>query len=534
MLLRCFVCVFLWYPFTLWAQRPTISPGGVVNAASYTTTSDSGFSLAVVGKGIAPASIVSIFGSNLASATQSASATPLPTQLGGTVVTVNGVAAPLFYISPGQINFQNPGGQNALSIVVSTSGGTSDPYTLDAVAADFAIFTQDASGCGPGSVLNVGSDGNLTINSQFNSVSPGMVISLYGTGLGVVYNPPAIGSAAPTSPLAKAAEPSGPEFEFVASGGVDSNYWAGRAPGLVGVDQVNSQVPTTMREGCAVPVQVVAGGGLSQPVTISIRRGGGVCVDPPSAGFGDISWAKTITTTASTVSELDTLTASLQSSPGKQTPPLPVYIEGSSRGFETGLGASSCPVPGYRSLDGGVVSIQGPGLGATVAGNAPVTTGQVSGLSAYKVTLSSGTIGPGTYRVASTGGAEVGAFQSSLSIGSDIQISTILAGKTFSITSTPIAINWTGGAPNTWVTLTLVNHLGPYDIGIYTQAQAADGTLRLGGTPQFLGYTGPNWEIVVEVTPDPSSIPTFSASGLTLGGRHSWKYTHRFEGVVLQ
>jgi hypothetical protein len=50
------------------------------------------------------------------------------------------------------------------------------------------------------------------------------------------------------------------------------------------------------------------------------------------------------------------------------------------------------------------------------------------------------------------------------------------------------------------------------------------------GTPPSLG-SGPNFEIVVEVTP--SNIPSFSASGLSLGGQHTWKYSYRFENVTL-
>ena len=55
---------------------------------------------------IAPGSIATIFGSNLATDTVAATSTPLPNQLGGTTVTVDGVRAPLFYVSPTQINFQ--------------------------------------------------------------------------------------------------------------------------------------------------------------------------------------------------------------------------------------------------------------------------------------------------------------------------------------------------------------------------------------------------------------------------------------------
>src|SRR5712692_11246364 len=80
-------------------QKPVISPGGVVNAASYVAGG-------LTGKALADNSIVSIFGSNLASTEQAASGFPLPTTLGGTTVTMDGIPVPIFYVSPRQINIQ--------------------------------------------------------------------------------------------------------------------------------------------------------------------------------------------------------------------------------------------------------------------------------------------------------------------------------------------------------------------------------------------------------------------------------------------
>ena len=71
--------------------------------------------------------------------------------------------------------------------------------------------------------------------------------------------------------------------------------WSGLAPGFAGLDQSNVKVPATAREGCAVPIQAAYydnSPGISQPVTIAIRNGGGPCVDPPSAGYGQITWQK--------------------------------------------------------------------------------------------------------------------------------------------------------------------------------------------------------------------------------------------------
>ena len=56
---------------------------------------------------------MTVLGTNLSDATYEATTYPLPTQLGPSSVTVNGMAAPLFYASPTQINFQMPGSVTA-------------------------------------------------------------------------------------------------------------------------------------------------------------------------------------------------------------------------------------------------------------------------------------------------------------------------------------------------------------------------------------------------------------------------------------
>jgi hypothetical protein len=102
------------------AQKPLVFSGGVVNAADYATGGPSG-------KAVAEGSIVSVFGRNLATVTQSASTLPLPTTLGGTSVAVNGIPAPIFFVSPEQLNIQLPSRYPlpflGAQIVVTTSAG---------------------------------------------------------------------------------------------------------------------------------------------------------------------------------------------------------------------------------------------------------------------------------------------------------------------------------------------------------------------------------------------------------------------------
>jgi uncharacterized protein (TIGR03437 family) len=468
-----------------------------------------------------------------------ASTVPLPTELGGTSVMVNGRAAPLFYVSPGQINFQMPSPwlysnfPTPANIVVSTASGASDPVRLDYAGAP-GLFTLDASGCGQGLALNVHSNGTVSVNSPERSVSPGEYISLCGTGLGILANSSPDGMPAPsTPPLAGGSIGPAKLYDFARDTAPPGFFWGGRAPGLIGVDQFNVNVPETVREGCAVPVQVLTGDLASQPVTIAVRKGGGPCVDPPAADYGQITWEKTvIIEPQSSPRETNTLTVSLQASPGKRisfprTYGLPVaeYL------------GPSCPLPGYRSLDAGTVAIQGPGFGPTPTFLMPLREGQVSNLNIYQAVLPAGAIQPGSFSVNAAGGTDVGAFESTVRIGSEIRITTELAGRVIPNSSPGLLINWTGGDPNTWVTARLVRHLGYADRWSYgSRVRASEGTIGVPAASRIQGGYGiPGGgypvELVIEVTPVES--PSFSASGLSLGGQHLWKYTYRFQGLVL-
>ena len=125
----------------------------VVSAASFTQP-------------VAPESIVAAFGVNLATRVEAAASQPLPTQLAGTTVRVNGQLAPLFFVSPNQINCLVPAGtpSGAVSVVVTSGDGTISQGTVRIATAAPSLFTANASGLGvPAAVaLRVKSDGTQT------------------------------------------------------------------------------------------------------------------------------------------------------------------------------------------------------------------------------------------------------------------------------------------------------------------------------------------------------------------------------------
>jgi uncharacterized protein (TIGR03437 family) len=105
---------------------------------------------------LAPGAIASVFGTNLASSTESSSAQPPPQSLGGASVKVIdsagvGRLAGIYFVSPGQINFVMPEGMIAgtASVTIQSSGSPPITTSADVRAVAPALFTADATGKGP-------------------------------------------------------------------------------------------------------------------------------------------------------------------------------------------------------------------------------------------------------------------------------------------------------------------------------------------------------------------------------------------------
>ena len=122
--------------------------------------------------GLAPASIVAGFGSALAPSVAFASTTQLPTVLNGTSVTIRdggGVTwqAPLFFVSPTQINYQLPEGISPGAAIVTVSNIAKGEVALGALrVADTypGLFAanSDASGVAAAQLLRVSADGSAS------------------------------------------------------------------------------------------------------------------------------------------------------------------------------------------------------------------------------------------------------------------------------------------------------------------------------------------------------------------------------------
>ena len=182
--------------------------------------------------------------------------------------------APLFYASGGQLNIQIPWEArpfDTITVTPTVNGVKGDAVKVNIQFFAPGIFTVDQSGKGQGAVTNA-LTGQLAApaakypNSQ--PVKRGGYLSIYCTGLGPVDNPSADGAAASAKPLANTVI-----TPTVTIGTVTATVtFSGLAPGYIGLNQVNVQVPQTAPTGDAVPLSISDGfGGVSNTVTVAIQ-----------------------------------------------------------------------------------------------------------------------------------------------------------------------------------------------------------------------------------------------------------------------
>ncbi len=452
-------------------NAPEISEGGVLNAASYTpATLDSG--------AIARGSFFSIFGANLGPAQyQSQMQYPLPTNLAEVTVTIRkgstAVQAYMVFVSATQINAIMPSNAPTgdVEVIVTYRGAASPPVSAKVVDSNFGVFST-AGGRGPGIIQNYVSPTELPLNSRHASADLGQVEVLLGTGLGPISAPD--NQTPPVGDL--------PVSVQVLVGGKEAQIlYKGRMPGVAGVDQVNFMVPMDAPLGCYVPVQIKVGGNFSNTVTMAIHPSGGTCEDatnPVSALAADGGKAGEILLIRAKVKAelqagdppldllLDLGVAQFQEfAPGGDLgfnpllsfPPVGSCIAysgaldlGGLIGGDTSSAAGDAALLG-RPLDAGPeVTVTGP------VGTIPLPKSDTEGASGVYAGMLGGAIpiegaeslppflDGGTYRISGTGGADVGPFTASITLGSPV-IWTNQASTTELNRNAPLTVTWSGG-----------------------------------------------------------------------------------------
>jgi len=261
-----------------YSQTPAVATGGVLNAFSNDKT----------GQPLAPGSLISIYGTELAASLSQSGSIPLSNSLSGVSVTVNNLPAPLLFVSPGQINAQVPwetlallppgtNGTTQVPMVVTRGSALSAPMNLTVGTAAPGIATFQ-SGVGPAIAVNgdgsIAAPANAGLPFSSHPAKAGYVLVMYATGLGAVDTtvangdvPKVITSKALSQPTVLVGGKSAP----VAFAGLVGRDSSGIAQGFVGVYQINFTVPPGAGTG-TVPLQIQMNGVTSRSdVTIALQ-----------------------------------------------------------------------------------------------------------------------------------------------------------------------------------------------------------------------------------------------------------------------
>jgi uncharacterized protein (TIGR03437 family) len=191
------------------------------------------------GQPVAPGSIVTLYGQDLAGASDIAFSTPLPVQLAGAAVRVNGAPARLFYAGPGQINFLLPEETEIGTARVTVENLGRASQELDVTVAETApgLFTAGGKVAAR----------RARDHSPVTQAQAGEVIELYATGLGRLASTSTVTVGGQTAEL----------------------IYAGPAPGYAGLYQLNIRIPGGVQGDVEVVLSVA--GRFSNPALLTIE-----------------------------------------------------------------------------------------------------------------------------------------------------------------------------------------------------------------------------------------------------------------------
>ncbi len=317
---------------------------------------------------------------------------------------------------------------------------------------------------GPAIVQNFVGQTSTPVNALVASAAPGQTVILWGTGLGPI-------TGDETQPPAGGDMPNVPVELFVGTTKASVTY-RGRAPGFAGVDQINFQVPLGQL-GCNIPVAVKIGSLVSNFATLAVSNGG-ACSDSNGISADTLQQLNSRGNIA-----IGTVVLSRNTSQISLPPPLPsqstttesgsavfarftrdAFLQSASS-FST-VSVGGCVVAAFRgqSASAALGSFTGLDAGPAINVIGPNGSRQLSKSSQIAGTYSAQLTGPnqppyltaGNYTASGPGGADVGAFQASLTTAASLNwlnqssISTVNR-------SQDLQILWNGGG-NGLVTIT--------------------------------------------------------------------------------
>ena len=428
---------------------------------------------------IAPGGVFVVKGTNLSPSGFTSTSYPLPTSSQGVSITFTplvGGAATQAYM----VYLYNEGGVNQLAgiapstlaisnfyyVTVTTPSGTSPPGVVDLISREPALVTQDATGNGLAVVQNYVSSTELDINrfttgvvdgEPISPAHPGQTLIAWLTGMGAV---PFADNTAPNGGQGYDFTKNGVTVQVNVGGMEITPFFAGRTPCCAGEDQVDFTLPANVPTGCTVAFQVQVGGRNSQVGFISIAPDADstACVSPDLTAqqLQDLDQGGKLS--------LGVFGLGLQSESDTIVRPFTLAAAGGGfeqftgfelAAFESALAPSAFPngcftypyqiavdgdFPGlgpFIPLDAGTVSLTGPS-GSGLSNTALPETNDLYSTSNLQLL-------PGAYTLSSTGGKDVGQFQTTITVPAVLTVSNLPASVT---RSAGLTLNWTGGNPS--------------------------------------------------------------------------------------
>ena len=230
------------------AVVPSAKPTAVVHAASGSLQ-------------IAPGGLFSIYGDLLSLVTAQSSTATWPKSLGGVSVTINGVAAPLYYASKTLINGQVPYevAPGPATVLVTVNGAQPGQVSAQVIAANPGLLLYN------GRALAVNPDGS--VNGPDAPAATTSFFILYLSGIGIPDHAVPTGAPAPSvEPFARVAYP----YSITVGGQPVTVPYFGLAPGFPALAQANVFVPDLPTGD--YPVVVTVNGVQSNTANVSIRK----------------------------------------------------------------------------------------------------------------------------------------------------------------------------------------------------------------------------------------------------------------------
>jgi uncharacterized protein (TIGR03437 family) len=223
------------------------------------------------GVAVAPGSLATAYGKDLANSKAAGTPLPLPTSFGGTSVSIldsngNPSLAPLLYVSPGQVNFEVPIGvaTGTAAVTVSSGDRTQTIGTVQIAPVAPGLFELNSAGLAAAYVILYHADGTQTVEQVYKV-----------TGGDVVATPVSLGSSTDKPYLFLF----GTGFEAAGTGGVKVSIggtnvpvsFAGSQGGFAGLDQANVELPASLAGKGKVTIQLTADGLAANAVNITIQ-----------------------------------------------------------------------------------------------------------------------------------------------------------------------------------------------------------------------------------------------------------------------